>query len=185
MKRETRNGRVIKGKKICAKCFRELPVSYFVQSKKLKNGYKSYCKECKHVCWQLSQWCNKMEFVLAYGGKCQCCGETELEFLTLEHIDGKGSAHRKKVGKGSKQYKDLKKKNYPKDKYTVLCFNCNWSERYKHFKTKISVKTLKGFCPHKSEYKQYVNEIESKINVYPKRLKDTYLKLKAALNDIH
>src|SRR5258706_14541763 len=31
----------------------------------------------------------------AYGGKCECCGETRREFLTIDHIHGGGQRHRK------------------------------------------------------------------------------------------
>jgi len=76
--------------------------------------------------------------------RCFCCGETIYEFLTIDHIDGKGSEHRKRItnGKGSggrshTVYRWLKKNNYPKG-YQISCFNCN------------SGRSLNGgVCPHK------------------------------------
>jgi len=69
----------------------------------------------------------------AYGGiKCTCCGETELIFLTIDHINGGGSQHRKKIK--NSMYQWLKNNNYPHG-YRVLCFNCNWAE-------------ANGGCPH-------------------------------------
>src|SRR6266536_2434059 len=40
------------------------------------------------------------EVVVAYGGRCACprCPETNPAFLTLEHVNGTGKAHRAKVG---------------------------------------------------------------------------------------
>src|SRR4051812_2473053 len=35
----------------------------------------------------------KREAVDAYGGKCDCCGEARIEFLSIDHINGKGRLH--------------------------------------------------------------------------------------------
>ena len=71
----------------------------------------------------------KAEFLLAYGGRCTCCGEREPYFLTVEHLNGDGKLHRAKVGVGYGQLRDLKRRGWPKDAYTILCMNCNWAER--------------------------------------------------------
>lgn len=78
----------------------------------------------------------KQEVILAYGDNCDCCKETTMEFLTIDHIDGGGGTHRKEVGYGQRFYKWLKDNNYPQG-YRVLCFNCNCSLG------------LRGYCPHK------------------------------------
>ncbi len=70
----------------------------------------------------------KREMADAYGGACTCCGETEVEFLTIEHINGDAVQHRKSLNTtagGYVIYQDLKKRGWPKDGYTVLCYNCN------------------------------------------------------------
>lgn len=72
----------------------------------------------------------KQEFVDAYGGKCVCCGETILEFLTCEHLKKDGSIDRKKGFLGIKMYLKAKREGYPKDRYTALCMNCNHAERF-------------------------------------------------------
>ncbi len=69
----------------------------------------------------------------AYGSKCACCGETEEIFLTIDHIDGKGSEHRRKLY-GRKDapsfalYQWLKNNNYPEG-FQLLCYNCNCAKR--------------------------------------------------------
>lgn len=63
----------------------------------------------------------------AYGGKCVCCGETELDFLTLDHIKGDGGVHRRLVGKNT--YNWAFKNKYPKE-LQVLCWNCNVSKSF-------------------------------------------------------
>lgn len=76
----------------------------------------------------------------AYGGlRCVCCGETKLEFLTIDHERGDGAAHRKQMGHGS-LYSWLKAHRYPQDLgLRVLCFNCNCSAKWGHI------------CPHENE----------------------------------
>lgn len=86
----------------------------------------------------------KVETFEAYGGAvCACCGENNLEFLSLDHIAGDGAAHRrqlaatkhKELGKGVKLYEWCRKNGYPAG-FRVLCMNCNFS--LGHF----------GYCPH-------------------------------------
>lgn len=76
------------------------------------------------------------EVLKAYGGKCECCGESELEFLTIDHVFRNGSAERKALGRLS-MYQYLKANNFPKHGYRAYCMNCNWGSR------------LTGKCPHK------------------------------------
>lgn len=71
-----------------------------------------------------------------YGSVCLCCGETERRFLTLEHENHDGAAHRRSVG--TQIYKDLRRRGWPKAGYSILCMNCNFAERYGHP------------CPHKA-----------------------------------
>ena len=73
-----------------------------------------------------------------YGGpSCRCCGETIIQFLTIDHIDGGGSRHRKSINAtaGVDFYRWLRTNGYPKG-YQVLCFNCNCAKGYF------------GACPH-------------------------------------
>lgn len=69
----------------------------------------------------------KSETFERYGGEiCACCSETGIQFLTLDHIDGDGAAHRKSIGSsgGREFYQWLKTNGYPPG-YQVLCWNCN------------------------------------------------------------
>ena len=80
---------------------------------------------------------------------CDCCGETELNFLCLDHINGGGGKHRSEIGVagGHGMYRWIIKNNFPKG-YRVLCANCNLS--YGIF----------GHCPHQ---KEDVNESKKNI----------------------
>ena len=67
--------------------------------------------------------------------KCSCCGESEYDFLTIDHTENNGNSHRKEIGNGT-LYRWLIKNGLPKG-YDVLCMNCN------HGKGKNN-----GICPH-------------------------------------
>jgi len=81
----------------------------------------------------------KQEIIDAYGGRCACCGEEMIEFLTIDHINNDGAKHRARVGKGRGVYKDIKAQGFPEGKYQVLCFNCNIARGFY------------GYCPHHPE----------------------------------
>ena len=74
----------------------------------------------------------------AYGGKCQCCGETTPEFLAIDHISGGGGEERKAHGGGSNLLRRLRDQGFPSG-YKVLCHNCNTSLG------------TNGYCPHQQE----------------------------------
>ncbi len=81
----------------------------------------------------------KREVINYYGGKCSCCGESILDFLAIDHIDGGGCQHRREIGikNGTAFYSWLRRNNYPKE-FQVLCHNCNYSKFIN-----------KGICIHK------------------------------------
>jgi hypothetical protein len=79
----------------------------------------------------------KQRIIAAYGGKCECCLDSNFEFLTIDHINGGGTKDR--IGKaGAGFYAWLEKNGFPKSEYRLLCMNCNFAMgKY-------------GHCPHKS-----------------------------------
>jgi len=79
----------------------------------------------------------------AYGGKCACpaCGEDNLLFLTIDHVNGGGNKHRKEVlgshlKAGVHTYVWLRQQGYPKG-FQILCFQCNMGRNRNG-----------GICPH-------------------------------------
>jgi 5-methylcytosine-specific restriction endonuclease McrA len=74
---------------------------------------------------------NKKEVIEKMGGKCTCCGETEIDFLTMDHVNNDGAQHRRdaKIGKrgGGDIWRYVRDNNYPPD-FQILCFNCNYSK---------------------------------------------------------
>jgi len=99
-------------------------------------GYCESCKKKKNDAVKI--WTEKLrlEVLQHYSGgtpKCACCGETEIRFLSIDHINGGGIEHRKRIN-GS-IYLWLRRNNYPEG-YRILCHNCNFSYG------------LYGNCPH-------------------------------------
>ena len=84
----------------------------------------------------------RMQILTHYGGNppiCKCCGEKEIKFLAIDHIDGFGNAHKRKVGHSDKFYNWIKKNNYPPT-LQILCHNCNMA------------KGFYGKCPHQEKH---------------------------------
>ena len=87
----------------------------------------------------------KLDIIYGYGGQCTCCGEKEIIFLTIDHINGDGNQHRKQQKmKGAVFYRWLRKNNFPNG-FQVLCRNCNWG-KYANG----------GLCPHQDKDKDSI-----------------------------
>lgn len=154
-------GIAVEGFKKCESCLkRDREAQKIKREKRISNGLcrhcgkhpptsKTYCHICnaKMKTWR-SQY--KIDVIMGYGGKCICCGETEFDFLTIDHINGGGNEHRKLLkSKGYTNtiqfYRLLKVSNFPKQ-FQCLCYNCNCA------------KGACGVCPHqrKREAEQFV-----------------------------
>lgn len=85
----------------------------------------------------------RLQVLSYYGGippKCACCGETNIKFLTIDHVKNNGYEHRKLIGEGSlRMYLWIIKNKFPKE-FQILCFNCNLGRGIN-----------KGICPHKEQ----------------------------------
>ena len=59
--------------------------------------------------------------------RCCLCGFEDMRALDLDHEEGGGNGHRRKVGSSASYgiYSELKKEGFPTG-YRVLCRNCNW-----------------------------------------------------------
>lgn len=94
------------------------------------------CKKCAKILRFNIRRRLKLLVVNKYGGKCDCCGIDNIEFLTIDHPNNDGAIHRKTLrGLGTTFYAWLKKNEYPEG-FRVLCFNCNCS------------RGGYGYCPH-------------------------------------
>ncbi len=109
------------------------------QENKNKDSFKKLRNESnRKFCFR-----KKIECFNHYGNgkiECSCCGEKEIKFLCLDHINGGGNKHRKesKTHGGEKTYIFLAKSGFPTG-FQILCANCNLG---KHLNG--------GSCPHVS-----------------------------------
>lgn len=89
----------------------------------------------------------KLECYDAYGGRfCACCGEREMNFLTMDHIENDGADWRREhfgenngKGGGINFYEWAKRNSYPPG-FQVLCWNCQNGKRFNG-----------GVCPHQEK----------------------------------
>jgi hypothetical protein len=81
----------------------------------------------------------RAEVLAAYGGKCECCSESNPGFLSIDHVNNDGKQHREELrGIGSAIYGWLKDQGCPQDgRFRLLCLNCN-----------IGRARNGGICPH-------------------------------------
>ena len=106
---------------------REYVASHPEQAKATQRRFKA-----KHPdAFRLYNLKRKVEMVDSYGGKCACCGETEIAFLSLDHANGGGTQHRLRMGQ-NKMMAELRAAGWPKDGYRILCMNCQFGTRYGH-----------------------------------------------------
>jgi hypothetical protein len=154
--------------KRCTRCGKVKPITEFWKESKAKDGHKWRCSECckeinkyyyylnqKSRVSSTKRWVEKnreksliynreyranlrKQIIDAYGGKCTCCGECRLPFLTIEHKNGGGRKHRKESKSGDKMYREIINNRFP-DIYTILCMNCNFASRGGRI------------CPHEQE----------------------------------
>ena len=67
---------------------------------------------------------------------CACCGEYIVEFLSIDHVDGRKVLEHGTSMMGTRLYYWARRNDYPPT-LQVLCFNCNCA------------KGSYGICPHK------------------------------------
>ena len=113
-----------------------------VRAKVRAHGKKAYVKFQRKIRQRyLDRFTETKKIILArYGECCQCCGEAEFHFLTLDHIYSDGAQQRRAIGHktGYNLYRWLINHGLP-DGYQTLCYNCNCGRARNG-----------GVCPHKS-----------------------------------
>jgi hypothetical protein len=138
--------------KVCCDCLKEKTLKSFRTcfsgrrtgnrvGYELRNPAGTVTNRCK-VCYSLRERTRYLlNFYDAMGGKCECCGESDIRFLTLDHRNGDGYQHRQDGFQCQQIYREARREGYPKDRYAILCWNCNCARTHKG----------RGVCPHKSE----------------------------------
>lgn len=169
--------------KVCKNCGVEKLRSNFSDDQRARDGLQARCKPCvaeaskaryqKHkdkILAKLSERYAKDKDALneryrkskleamrhyCYGEPyCVGCGVTNLEVLTIDHVDEDGAEHRKHV-RTNRLGEWLRRAGYPEG-YQVLCWNCN---NAKHRHRKVPTYTYKeGFTPSIQFPKEFTNE---------------------------
>lgn len=145
----------ISGKRRCISCRLIRKLSAFNR----RSGgryYKSICRLCDAR--QFSGWAAKnqpknrsranayhqrmkeqrwQEVLNALGQVCACCGEPETDFLTVDHIHRDGYLESRQRS-GRALWSRIRNEGYPKNRYRILCFNCNMGRERRG----------DGVCPH-------------------------------------
>lgn len=140
--------------KTCQKCKTPKSLSNFFKSSRSRDGHQPTCKSCQLAYKnqmnkqkraagiltnsQLQRRRLRLEVLTYYSQgmpRCDCCGESHIEFLAIDHMHGGGHQQRKQIGE-SGLYTWLKRNDFPSG-FRVLCHNCNQAIG------------AYGFCPHK------------------------------------
>ena len=128
------------------------PSKYRAIQMKYYFAHHEKCKAALRISSRKNYNLIKDEVFNHYGGyKCQCecgCHETTPLMLTIDHINGNGTQHRKYLKKRN-IYAWLRKHNYPEG-FRVLCDNCN-NGRFRN----------KGICPRITSYDDMSDTYES------------------------
>lgn len=132
-----------KAKRKYKEWFKELkkhPQEYEEWKKKQREQMKKYRKEHPEIVkkrskQQLKKLHKRRLLCLEhYGGKppkCAICGYDDVRALTIDHINGGGTQHRRKIKRWGTSFSGwLVKNNFPEG-FQVLCRNCNWVNRLK------------------------------------------------------
>ena len=107
---------------------------------KRTNGVWSLiCRPCNNAKSKKYYDRKKTEVFSHYGNECRCCGETEINFLSIDHVNNDGHLEIRSSGSrisGVHLYPKLVKAGFP-ETYQLLCMNCNFGKRMNN-----------GVCPH-------------------------------------
>jgi hypothetical protein len=117
---------------------------YLLNKEKLDAYQKAYREEHKerHYALQAERQRKVKIAVRAFlGGKCSCCGISEFEFLTIDHVNNDGAKDKKNGIQSShiywkilKMLKSFTPRSEVEKTYRLLCFNCNSSKHFGHGK---------------------------------------------------
>jgi hypothetical protein len=142
---------IVAGTKVCKLCRQEKSVDDFA----LRSKYlQSLCKVCDGIRQVDLRLDTKQKLIALFGGKCSCCGESRLEYLSVEHSNNDGPEHRTGIKQRYNLKAPIKQITGSTFYFYVLkdiaqgiiwpgleihCHNCNCS------------KGNHGYCPHEIE----------------------------------
>lgn len=110
--------------KVCRKCRCILTeTNWSINLNTTNRPHESYCcNECTLSNLRDNRKKKRDRVLKEYGEVCVCCGLTEYDLLDIDHINNDGCHERREV---TDMVNWIIKQNFPKDKYQILCKNCN------------------------------------------------------------
>ena len=116
------------------KCRKKANRIYFLEWKRDHPGYFNHLGSK-----------TRRKIILMYGPKCECCGEIQMAFLTIDHC-GKGT-HKDRLSPLLEYRRILRE--HPDDIH-IVCMNCN----YLLGRVFLTMKVRKRYCPihHPEDY---------------------------------
>lgn len=101
-----------------------MPTNHIEYSREYyKNNKVEFKRKYKEYNWEIRQ--QVIQFYSDSTMKCRNCDIDDIDVLTVDHINGDGIKHRKKIA--TKLYIWLCNNNFPSG-FRILCRNCNWKE---------------------------------------------------------
>ncbi len=121
-------------------------IHLWLKKNKYPIGYQVLCGNCnlKKERMRRKEKCSKswvknndirLGVLQKYGSKCECCKESDPDFLVIDHINGGGSKEKQSYPSRN-IYLFLVKQPKDPSRYQILCHNCN------------QAKESFGVCPH-------------------------------------
>lgn len=113
--------------KRCTKCGIEKNESEFSPNNRHKDGLQSRCKLCRNdYYYNLRQRCFRL-----FNSKCNHCGETNMDLLSINHIRSpKSDVYKGLKRSGWTLYRQILDKSHLIKHFTLLCANCNMLDYY-------------------------------------------------------
>ena len=113
--------------KRCPKCSETKPLADFFKNRARHDGLSGYCRPCQTTAANAHAAELRMRAMELLGGpRCKTCGFDDLRALVIDHQDGGGTQHRRKLVSVWRVLQDVLANP---EKYQVLCHNCNWIKR--------------------------------------------------------
>lgn len=75
----------------------------------------------------------RVDVLELYGGSCRCCGNRNMKYLQLDHVNNDGGKERKILPvacRGGRFFQYVLKLGYKRKDLQVLCANCHNAKRY-------------------------------------------------------
>lgn len=137
--RDRRRGRRTEG--LCVTCGLNVALDGYAKCEKCLERVRGYyiTYNSKHP-EKRRDWRREQKQIVLdhYGARCVCCGESNKDFLSIDHMNNDGAAHRREIGSGA-ILRWLILNNFPPG-FQILCYNCNMAKQF-----------CGGVCPHQVE----------------------------------